>query len=88
MPLILHFKDKNKQHYRLDNLEMLCYNYYFLSVGNIFTNKQIEGMEDHVPTRENLPDWEIDDYQKQRLTELGLYEPKPLDDGSEFISRL
>ena len=88
IPLVLHFKDKNKQHYRLDNLEMLCYNCYFLSVGNIFTDKQIEGMEDHVPTKENLPDWEIDDYQKQRLAELGLYEPKPLDDGSEFISRL
>jgi hypothetical protein len=26
MPLILHFKNGNKQHYRLDNLEMLCYN--------------------------------------------------------------
>ena len=34
-------------------------------------------------------EFELDEYQIQRLTELGLYEPpKPEDDGSEFISRL
>ena len=38
-PLILHFKDNNKQHYRLDNMEMLCYNCYYLMVGDIFSNK-------------------------------------------------
>jgi hypothetical protein len=88
MPLILHFKDKNKQHYRLENLEMLCYNCFFLSVGDLFTNKQIEGLEDHLPKKEKLPSWEVDDYTQQRLIELGLEEPKPLDDGNEFISRL
>jgi hypothetical protein len=88
MPLILHFKDKNKQHYRLENLEMLCYNCFFLSVGDLFTNKQIEGLEDHLPKKEKLPSWEVDDYTQQRLIELGLEEPKPLDDGNEFVSRL
>jgi hypothetical protein len=33
-------------------------------------------------------DWEVDSYTQQRLEELGLYDPKPLDDGSEYISRL
>ncbi len=28
---------------------MLCYNCYFLTVGNIFTDKQIEQMEEHKP---------------------------------------
>jgi len=88
IPLILHFKDKNKQHYRLENLEMLCYNCFFLSVGDLFTNKQIEGLEDHLPKKEKLPSWEVDDYTQQRLIELGLEEPKPLDDGNEFVSRL
>ena len=37
---------------------------------------------------ESKVDWEVDDYTQQRLRELGLYEPKPVDDGSEFISRL
>ena len=88
MPLILHFKDKNKQHYRIENLEMLCYNCYFLNIGDVFTNKQIEGFEDHVPTKENLPDWELDDYQLERLKALGLHNTPEVDDGSEFVSRL
>ncbi len=88
MPLILNFKDNNKQHYRLDNLEMLCYNCYYLQIGDIFTGKQLEGLEDHVSKNESKVDWEVDDYTQQRLVELGLYESKPVDDGSEFISRL
>jgi hypothetical protein len=88
IPLILHFKDKNKQHYKLENLEMLCYNCYYLTVGEIFTNKQIEGLEDHKPMNESQVDWELDDYTIQRLKELGLDNSPPLDDGSEFISRI
>jgi len=89
MPLIMHFKDGNKQHYRLENLEMLCYNHYFLQVGDIFSNKQIEGLEDHKPMNESKVDWEVDDYTLQRLKELGLDKSHPpTDDGSEFISRL
>jgi hypothetical protein len=88
MPLIMHFKDGNKQHYRIENLEMLCYNHYFLQVGDIFSNKQIEGLEDHKPINESKVDWEVDDYTQQRLKELGLYDSKPLDDGSDLISRL
>lgn len=88
MPLIMHFKDGNKQHYRLENLEMLCYNHYFLYQGDLFTNKQIEGLEDHKPMNESKVDWEIDSYTQERLRELGLYDPKPLDDGLDLISRL
>ena len=88
IPLILHFKDKNKQHYRLDNMEMFCYNCYFLMVGEVFNNKQIEGLEDHKPVNESQVDWELDDYTLQRLKELGLGNSDPLDDGSEFISRI
>jgi hypothetical protein len=89
IPLILHFKDKNKQHYRLENLEMLCYNCYYLFVGDVFDNKQIEGLEDHKPINESHVDWELDDYTLQRLKELGLDKSHPpTDDGSEFISRL
>ena len=87
-PLILHFKDNNKQHYRLDNMEMLCYNCYYLMVGDIFSGKQIEGLEDHKPMNQSEVDWELDEYTKQRLLELGLDKSEPIDDGSEFISRL
>ena len=87
-PLILHFKDNNKQHYRLDNMEMLCYNCYYLMVGDIFSGKQIEGLEDHKPMNQSEVDWELDEYTKQRLLELGLEKPESIDDGSEFISRI
>lgn len=88
MPLILNFKDNNKQHYRLENLEMLCYNCYFLQIGDIFSDKQLEGLEDHLVKNESKVDWEVDDYTQQRLKELGLYDSKPVDDGNEFISHL
>ena len=88
MPLILHFKNGNKQSYRLDNLEMLCYNCYFLSVGDLFTGKQVEQMEDHTPSKEKEPDWEVDDYTQQRLKELGLYDSKPDDDPYDLVSKL
>jgi len=88
IPLILHFKDNNKQHYRLENMEMLCYNCYFLMVGDVFNNKQIEGLEDHKPVNESNVEWELDDYTLQRLKELGLEQTPPPEDGSEFISRI
>jgi hypothetical protein len=88
IPLVMNFKDGNKQHYGPGNIEMLCYNCYFLMVGNVFSDKQVEGLEDHKPTYSSQVDWELDDYTKQRLIELGLEKPKPIEDGSEFISRL
>lgn len=88
MPVIMNFRDGNKQHYRLKNLELLCYNCYFLYQGDLFTGKQLEGFEDHRKVSNSEFNWEVDEYTQERLRELGLYEPKPLDDGSEFISRL
>ena len=72
MPLLLNFKDNNKKNYKLENIELLCYNHYFLNVGDIFTSKQIEGIEDHKPVNQGKVDWEVDDYHLQRLKELGL----------------
>ena len=74
MPLLLNFKDDNKKNYKLDNIELLCYNHYFLNVGDIFTDKQIEGIEDHKPVNQGKVEWEVDDYHMQRLKELGLGE--------------
>ena len=88
MPLILNFKDRNKQHYRLDNLEMLCYNCYFLFQGDIFSDKQLEGLEDHKPINQSQVDWEMDEYTLQRLKELGLGDDENEDDPMEFVSRL
>tara|TARA_R110001592_G_scaffold236741_1_gene495312 strand:+ start:4856 stop:5482 length:627 start_codon:yes stop_codon:yes gene_type:complete len=84
MPLLLHFRDNNKKNYRKENIELLCYNHYFLTVGNIFTGKQIQGIEDHKQVNQGDVEWELDDYQRQRLIELGL-EPE-IDDGLDIIS--
>lgn len=86
MPLLLHFKDGNKKNYRKENIELLCYNHYFLTVGDIFTEKQVKNIEDHVPVNQGEVEWELDDYQKQRLIELGL--EKEDDDDLNIISRL
>ena len=86
MPLLLHFKDGNKKNYRKENIQFLCYNCYYLSIGDLFTNKQIEGIEDHKPVNQSEVDWEVDDYTKQRLEELGLGDID--DDEYDIISRV
>ena len=72
IPLLLHFKDKNKKNYRKENIEFLCYNCYFLTIGDIFTEKQVQGIEDHKPVNQGQVDWDVDEYHLQRLKELGL----------------
>jgi len=88
MPLLLHFKDKNSNNYSLDNVQLLCYNHYFLTVGDIFNKKdekQIETQQEHFGTTEKI-EWEVDDYHLQRLKELGLEDDD--DDVNQYISRI
>jgi hypothetical protein len=51
VPLLLTFRDGNKQNWHIDNLELLCYNCYFLQVGEIFNRTQKRHIEDSVRTR-------------------------------------
>jgi hypothetical protein len=85
MPLLLNFKDNNKKNYRKENIELLCYNHYFLTIGDIFTNKQIKGMEDHKPVNQSEVKWELDKYQLEQLEKLGLGN---INDDEDYISRL
>jgi len=84
MPLLLNFKDGNKKNYRKENIEFLCYNHYFLTVGDIFSDKQVQGIEDHKPVNQGEVNWELDDYHLQRLKELGLGDDE--DDGLDIVS--
>jgi hypothetical protein len=85
-PLILRFKDGNKKNYSLNNIELLCYNCYFLYIDNIFSNKQIESLEDyHTGKIVKEPTWELEDYQIEHLKELGLIQDNSYISGSEFI---
>jgi hypothetical protein len=36
MPILLSQKDGNRENYDIDNLEVLCYNCYYLISGNVF----------------------------------------------------
>jgi hypothetical protein len=88
VPLILNFKDNNKKNWTLENLELLCYNHYFLYVGNIFTTKQINHIEDYNPsTFQSKSDWELDEYYKEHLQNLGIID-RDCEPGSEFISKI
>ena len=87
MPLLLHFKDNNSNNYSLDNVQLLCYNHYFLTVGDIFNTKdikQIESKQEHFGTTDKI-EWEVDDYHLQRLKELGLEDEE---DVNQYISRI
>ena len=86
IPLLLHFKDKNKKNYRKENIEFLCYNHYFLTVGDIFSDKQVQGIEDYKPVNEGLVTWVVDDYHLKRLSELGLDIPDS--DDYDIVARL
>lgn len=85
-PLILHFKDGDKINFRLDNLGLLCYNCYFLYVGDIFSGRELHAMENYQeePTKVE-PDWELDEYMIEHLRDLNLYEDAA-PSGSEFIA--
>lgn len=89
VPLLLNFKDKNKSNWTLENLEMLCYNCFFLYVGDIYTKQQINIIEDFgAPAIQSItPDWELDEYFKQHFENLGLMNTDE-DPGSEFIAKL
>ena len=91
VPLVLSFKDGNKKNWQLENIEPLCYNCYFLNVGNVWSENQLSQMEDYNAqnkyNKDPEPDWEMDKAHKEHLEGLGLWEDddKP-NDGSEYIS--
>ena len=71
------------------DVQLLCYNHYFLQVGDIFNKKdeqQIESQQEHYGTSETI-NFEVDDYHLQRLKELGL-DGDETDDTEQYISRI
>lgn len=66
----------------------MCYNHYFLYVGNIFTDKQVQHIEDYNPsTFQSESNWELDDYYKDHLQNLRVID-NDSEPGSEFISKI
>ena len=89
-PLILNFIDSNKNNWHVENLRMLCYNCYYLFVGNFFSEKQVRRLEDATAPllKKGEIDWDIDDNFLQHFKDIGL---EPTDDyfeGKEFITKI
>ena len=84
-PLLIHFKDKNKMNWRIDNIELLCYNCYFLHIGDVFNEKQIKNIEEDAPVKkDDTVDWEMDNNMLEHFRDIGLVN----DEDDDFVSRL
>ena len=85
-PLLIHFKDKNKENWRIENIELLCYNCYFLYIGDVFNEKQIKHIEEDAPIKkDDQINWEMDENMLQHFQEIGLVDE---DDSEDYISRI
>lgn len=89
IPLIMFFKDGNKNNYADGNPQLSCYNCHFIHLGNVFNEHDIESLESHqmVYKTSDRVDFQVDDYHKKRLDELGLYDKKVDDDPYSLVSR-
>jgi len=84
-PLLVHFKDKNKMNWKIENIELLCYNCYFLHIGDVFNEKQVKNIEEDSPVKkDDQVDWEMDDNMLEHFKDIGLVE----DNEEDYISRL
>ena len=77
IPLLLNFKDGNKINYLLPNLELLCYNCYFLHVADPITIEQTREIEGNQQVKTSSFDWEteeniMDDEHLENMRALGL----------------
>lgn len=90
IPLILAFRDGNRHNWELDNLHLLCYNHYFLHVGDIFSPRQINYLEDAGATIQEPSQtaWELDDFYQEHFRQLGLLSKEDENPGTKFIDRL
>jgi hypothetical protein len=89
IPLIMFFKDGHRNNYQDGNCQLSCYNCYFLRLGNVFTERDMESLEGHqtVYKTTEMIDFQLDDYQKRRLDELGLWDKKVEEDPYSLVSR-
>lgn len=71
-PLLLSFKDGNKNNYLQDNLELLCYNCYFLYVADPLTPDQVRHIEDNTTVKAVSHEWDLDEAALENMRALGL----------------
>jgi hypothetical protein len=87
-PLLMTFLNDHKHDYTNGNAQLCCYNCYFLNIGNVFTDKDIESIEGHtVYKTSDATDFQVDEYTKKRLEELGNFDAKVTDNPYDLVSR-
>jgi hypothetical protein len=86
VPLLINFKNGNKRDWKRENLEFLCYNCYYLTIGDIFTPKQIQGIEDtyEIPKAQEVK-WEMDDAMYEHFKSLNLLDENDVRDEDDDI---
>lgn len=88
IPLLMVFLNENKYDYTNGNAQLCCYNCHFLNIGNVFTEKDIEALEGHGAYKtSNAVEFQVDNYTKKRLEELGGFDAKVSDDPYDLVSR-
>jgi hypothetical protein len=87
VPLLINFKNGNKRDWKLENIEFLCYNCYYLTIGDIFTPKQIQGIEDtyEIPKRQEVK-WEMDETMYEQFKSLNLLDESDENGDDDFIA--
>jgi hypothetical protein len=71
-PTLLNFKDGNKSNYLRDNLEILCYNCYFLYVGDPLTPDEIRHIEDNQTVKAVPFTWDLEEEALENMRALGI----------------
>jgi hypothetical protein len=72
VPLLLKFNDGNKCNYKLENLELLCYNCYFLHIADPFTEDDIRNIESNEDVLAKPHTFDLDDEALANMKALGL----------------
>jgi hypothetical protein len=77
VPVLLNFKNGKKTDWRLENLQWLCYNHYFLYIEDPFSNNTIKKIEALPIDAPEIKDevqsvYQLDDFYLEHLTKLGL----------------
>jgi len=70
VPLIINYVDGNKRNWKLENLEFLCYNCYFLNIGDVFQQKQLDALEDYKVIQAKPADFEIPAIHKEEVNKI------------------
>lgn len=104
IPLILYFRNGDKTDWRLENLELVCYNCSFVYSLDFFKDSLIDRVEstplDTIGSKKDIQEFnQLDDFYMDYMKELGMSDEdipktftpktKPNEDiGNEFIDRL